>query len=361
MKDDKKRFFDIKIQLNNYLGADQNQVAREITNILNKNNIFADSIKIKNESTYDKNPKLTLKNIYEQFSLSKDELLESHDINWDMMSKHVDMSEGFMKYAWDNLNLDWVIYRILTGKLNVTNKFKKEIWREIESFKNGYNWDDMKNKSYKEIENIIDDTTVDSCNSKSDTLPNSGVYDNNIQSINDMAKNNIKYNPMMPTNGDYLENLKNILSERFNVNKDDITIMPVGSPIPYGQGEYGIIPPEYIQQDVYDPDNNKLLNTYITLDNYKELLPPIDSLDKNMWKWISINCKMSPEFVDKFTKKIHLPELISKNPYFINLMRCDWFFDKYIEDIKEMKDYISRRINNRLVKVANFRIPDNER
>ena len=47
-----------------YLGTDQSQVAREITNILNKNNIFADSIKIKNESTYDRTTKLTIKNIY---------------------------------------------------------------------------------------------------------------------------------------------------------------------------------------------------------------------------------------------------------------------------------------------------------
>jgi len=285
-----------------------------------------------------------------------------------MVSKYAQMTEGFMRFAEDKLKWEWICYRVLKGELKVSKKF-------MDDYKDTF--DDLQETIDIDYESpeLYEDEDMDICGdmhnmsiknkNKDDILPymNNNIppfYPFSIPGASRYQDQNITYSlpPDIPsTDKEQLDSFLESISEQYGIPKDEIKV-----------DMYNLTTGQYFNNidlnNINKEEKKKeLTDTYITLDNYKEHLIDIDNYDSNMWSWVSRKCWLSPEFVHKFKEKIYLAGLMNDNPHFVELMNCDWFFDKYIsvfEEVKRIKDVMNKGLKVPKVTSDNRLIPENE-
>lgn len=399
---EKDKYFEMILYLNNFKGKNGIDAVEKIKEILSEYNIEPQSVLIQDTEAY-KHQNFTLSNMCKLFGLPKDKILDARKINWYMISRHSKMSEGFMNFATEQLNWNWICYRIKNGDLKVTEKFKKEHEYEFEEFDYQYDedeklYDEDELRSYDRSGSMdaikkVEETKDKQKPNKLVDGPPGGIFPLRGKPLN----MNNPFSPFtLPPN--IIESMPSFFDtlppsfESQGIIKlpDGIDIENMGEyekqkMIEYISKQYNI-PPEQIVINTYD-DKNGLKNNitgnpnypkdvnkeekkpldeeYITLENYRKLLIDFDEYDFNMWSYISRKLWLSPEFVDKFSEKVSFSGLVNENPHFPEMMNCDWFFDKYIEVCKQLKvvqESMTEHLKPEYVNITQFNInvPRNE-
>jgi len=369
MKEKKDKYFDLKIHLNNFKGNSGIDIVNKIQQILKDNGINPNSILIQDT------------NMCKFFGLSKSEILESRKINWFKISEHAQLSEGFIRFADDKLDWDWICYRVNKDELKVGKEFKDIYQYNFEEYEYSYD-DEIPDSGETRLSGDINkmNKKKDDCKPDISNHHNRGMrspYDSGLPFIppdkpyfKDVPE--FKLPPLTffenkpefqgsyigdpmgipsfihPMDGNVPLDIENMSEDELNDLKEDLAkqygIPPEAVVINYIDPNTGINHenitnnPYYNNPELAKEENKKqLMKTYITMDNYKKELLDMNHYDSNMWSMISRKLWLSPEFVDHFKDKIYFAGLVNENPHFVELMKCDWFFDKYIDTFKELK------------------------